>query len=390
TPATRRFARENGVDLSQVKGTGKGGRVTKEDVLAFSTPSRPLDTVYASTPSTAPASAPSASTTIPLTPTRRAMYRAMTSSLSIPHFAYSETLDVTALEQLRLKLSKHIPLRYRRTLSPADEAALSRRGVWAFETSQRIEESRRVDRVTMLPLLVKALSLAMEENPLFLCTLSPPSSTSGSSEPVLQCRSSHDISIALSSSAPTGGLYTPLLRSVNQSSIFDLASQLSFLQSLSSSPSPRFPPEHQGQPTVTLSNVGMIGGRTTHPVIPPTGQLAIGAVGRMRVEPRFVGKEEERAKRVASGLAEDEQGREWKVEPRLVLVSAQSLLPRIPYLSGGARGQLPSDGKKAFANDSYAQDATFTADHRVIEGVELARLVESWKRIVEEPSRLLS
>jgi 2-oxoisovalerate dehydrogenase E2 component (dihydrolipoyl transacylase) len=33
---------------------------------------------------------------------------------------------------------------------------------------------------------------------------------------------------------------------------------------------------------------------------------------------------------------------------------------------------------------------SFSADHRVVEGVELARLVETWKRIIEDPTRLLA
>ncbi|GAA6058263.1 hypothetical protein NBRC10513_008304, partial [Rhodotorula toruloides] len=40
------------------------------------------------------------------------------------------------------------------------------------------------------------------------------------------------------------------------------------------------------------------------------------------------------------------------------------------------------------ARSLISQDVTFSADHRVVEGVELARLVESWKRIVENPARL--
>ncbi|GAA5881497.1 hypothetical protein JCM8547_006319, partial [Rhodosporidiobolus lusitaniae] len=253
------------------------------------------------------------------------------------------------------RLSKHVPLEYRKTLSAAEETASARRAQWGEEV-ERVEEARRFDRVTLLPLLLKALSLALAEHPLFLCTLPPPSTSCSSSDdaPTLTRRSSHDLSIALSSPSPSGGLFTPVLRSVESSSVFSLASQISYLQSFlssSSSGAPKFPPEHQGAGSITLSNVGVVGGRTTHPVIPPTGQLAIGAIGRVRVEPRFV--EEEEARRVAGGREED-GGREWKVEPRLVL------------------------------------DASFTADHRVVEGVELARLVETWKRIVEEPSRLLA
>ncbi|GAA5894875.1 hypothetical protein JCM8208_006093 [Rhodotorula glutinis] len=371
TPGTRRFAREHGVDLGQLTGTGKNGRVTKEDVYAFvnggspssaspSTPSAPRT----APPSPAPAAAnstppPAAVDSTTISPTRRAMFRAMTSSLAIPHFAYSDTLDVTELERLRRSLSSNIPLAMRRVLSPADEATLARQAHWSGSNggaeAQRVDEGKRIDRVTLLPLLLKALSLAVADHPLFLHTLSS-SSSSTSPNPTLVRRTSHDISVALSSPSPAGGLFTPVLRDIQHSSVFALASQLAGLQSrLSiSSSSPRFPAEHTGAGTLTLSNVGVVGGRGTHPVIPPTGQLAIGAVGRVRVEPRFVqGKEEERAKRVAQGVEEDEEGREWKVEPRLVL------------------------------------DATFTADHRVVEGVELARLVETWKRIVEEPSRLM-
>ncbi|TNY16907.1 2-oxoacid dehydrogenases acyltransferase-domain-containing protein [Rhodotorula diobovata] len=374
TPGTRRFAREHGVDLARLRGTGKHGRVTKDDVWAFvngssdSTTSPSASTASApraAAPATAaPSSAPAASsdsTSVPLSATRRAMFRAMTASNSIPHFAYSDTLDVTELERLRRSLSSSIPLPLRKALSPAEEATLARQAHWSGggdAAALRVDEGKRIDRVTLLPLLLKALSLALVEHPLFLHTLAAPSSTSP--EPALTRRQSHDISVALSSPSPAGGLFTPVLRDVQGSSVFALASQLAGLQGCLSSTSssngaPRFPPEHSGAGTLTLSNVGVVGGRGTHPVIPPTGQLAIGAVGRVRVEPRFKpGKEEERAKRVAQGVEEEvDGGGEWKVEPRLVL------------------------------------DATFTADHRVVEGVELARLVETWKRIVEEPSRLL-
>ncbi|GAA6044462.1 hypothetical protein NBRC10512_007140, partial [Rhodotorula toruloides] len=139
-------------------------------------------------------------------------------------------------------------------------------------------------------------------------------------------RPTHDISVALSNPSPAGGLFTPVLRSVNSSSVFDLASRLVHLQSLlptSDNGAPKFPPEYQGAGTLTLSNIGVIGGRTTHPVVPPTGQLAIGAIGRTRVEPRFV--DEAKAKRVASGLEEAGAG-ELKVEPRLVMVRLTLLL----------------------------------------------------------------
>ncbi|BGP52063.1 hypothetical protein JCM10450v2_008034 [Rhodotorula kratochvilovae] len=356
TPGTRRFAREHGVDIAQVKGTGKNGRITKEDVLthtkgATTTAEKPAAPMTKPSAPTAALSTPADAASIPLSPTRRAMFRAMTSSLAIPHFAYSDTLDVTELERLRRSLTANIPAQFRKTLTAADEASLARQAHWGGSSSmEQVDQNRRIDRVTLLPLLLKALSLALVEHPLFLHSLNAPSSTSP--EPTLSRRPSHDISVALSSPSPAGGLFTPVLRAVEHSSVFTLASQLAGLQAcLSPSGAARFPPAHSGAGTITLSNVGVVGGRGTHPVIPPTGQLAIGAVGRVRVEPRFMKAQEDAAKRVAQGVEED-GGREWKVEPRLVL------------------------------------DASFTADHRVVEGVELARLVETWKRIVEEPSRL--
>ncbi|GAA6019371.1 hypothetical protein JCM11491_000916 [Sporobolomyces phaffii] len=385
TPATRRFARELKVDLTQVTPTGRDGRVTKGDVLEYSKQSQgdsrpfvPFERPPVSTPTSTspPSSAPrptsnaslagteATSTTIPLSSTRRAMYRAMSASLEMPHFAYSDTVDVTLLERLRLSLNSNVPLEYRKTLSPKDALSIERARQWnpLPYTGHTVEESAKFDRITLLPLLLKALSTALHEHPLFACILAPSSSSSssnGGAEPSLVRRPAHDISVAVSSPAPSGGLFTPVLRSVDTQSVFAVASNLTRLQSFVSPASggapPKFPPEFQGAGTVTLSNIGAIGGRTTHPVIPPTGQLAIGAMGRVRVEPRFSQRdgEEDRAKRVARGDEVDLTG-EWKIEPRLVM------------------------------------DVSFSADHRVVEGVELARLVETWKGIIEDPTRLMA
>lgn len=63
-------------------------------------------------------------------------------------------------------------------------------------------------------------------------------------------------------------------------------------------------------------------------------------------------------------------------------------MPLIRKRLGTAERCVPAD--KRLTKASFLQDVTFSADHRVVEGVELARLVETWKRIIEEPSRLLS
>lgn len=288
----------------------------------------------------------------------------MTASLEIPHFAYCETIDVTLLERLRTSLNSNVPLEYRKTLSAKDQLAIERAEQWRPRSST-IEDRAKFDRITLLPLLVKSLSTALREHPIFTCMLDK---SSPREEPSLVRRTSHDISIAVSSPSPSGGLFTPVLRSVDSQSVFSIASNLTHLQSFvsdsssasSSSTIPKFPIQFQGPGSITLSNIGAIGGTSTHPVIPPTGQLAIGATGRVRVEPRFAkGTEEERAKQVARGQKDPVEmgagGRQhdWKIEPRLVM------------------------------------DVSFTADHRIVEGVELARLVETWKNVIEDPTRLL-
>lgn len=338
TPATRRVAREHNIDLSQVTGTGPKGRVLKGDVLNFVS-NGSSSTAAASTqsspppppPASRPAQPPASSTTVPLSPIRKAMYRAMTASLQIPHFSYSESIDVTNLERLRLRLNKDVPLRYRKTLKPADEQHLARMqanwgGSSELDSFDRVAESARFDRLTMLPLLVKALSLSMYEHPLFTCSLDAPS-PDGPAPPApstLTRRPSHDISIALS--APSGGLFTPCLPAVDTRGAFSIASQIASLQSIASSTSsgaPKFPDEHKRPGTITLSNVGVIGGTTTHPVVPPTGQLAIGALGRTRAEPRYVQSEQDRAKRIAKGEEDESVLGELKTEPRLIMVSSR-------------------------------------------------------------------
>lgn len=234
----------------------------------------------------------------------------MTSTLQIPHFSYSETIDVTFLERLRLVLNSSIPLAYRKTLRPADELELQRLAGW--DAAARVGQSEQYDRITLLPLLIKALSGAMSCHPIFTCTLTP--------EQQLLRRPSHDISLALS--GPTGGLYTPLLPSVDTLSPYTLASKIAHLQSLAvaSSP-PKFPEESKRTGTITLSNVGVVGGRSTHPIIPPTGQLAIGAIGRTRVVPMYVEEDRALARGVAVGSGDASA---LRMEPRLLMVRSDT------------------------------------------------------------------
>ncbi|CAN8009897.1 unnamed protein product, partial [Ixodes pacificus] len=151
TPAVRRIAMENNIRLSDVQGSGKDGRIMKEDVVRYiellqapiaatpkPTPAKPQP---AAKPPVAAAAKPLPVTVIrstqdrvePIKGIRKAMARTTTQSLAIPHFGYCDEIDVTRLVQLR-------PL-----LKPFAES----RGV----------------RLSFMPFLVKALSVALHEYP---------------------------------------------------------------------------------------------------------------------------------------------------------------------------------------------------------------------------------
>ncbi|EGG12765.1 uncharacterized protein MELLADRAFT_114902 [Melampsora larici-populina 98AG31] len=319
TPAVRRLAKEHSINIEAITGTGKDQRVTKEDVLLYisrlatsshESSSTPLESTELPTPSTA------GSVRVPFNDVRHAMFRSMSKALKIPHFGYSEQIDVTELERVRLELN-----------------------------SSNAEPNTK-PRLTLFSLLIKAMGHALRSEPIFRSTLGEP--------PCFVQRQAADISIALSSPQ---GLLTPLIPNVEQKTVYEIADHVrrlrKFVDTMADTTRlPVFPEELGGNRpgTFTLSNIGVIGGTYTYPVIPPTGQLGIGAFGKVQVLPGYRPTDMALASAIARGLSRDPCP---QPEPRLMLF------------------------------------ASFSADHRAVEGVELARLVQRLKVICEQPSNFI-
>ena len=102
SPAVRKKARESGIDLTAVNGSGPGGRVTHSDLDSWKAAGSP---VAAAGPSR---TAQTGITEIPVIGLRRKIAESMTESYStIPHFSYFEEVDITDLETLRVHLNSN-------------------------------------------------------------------------------------------------------------------------------------------------------------------------------------------------------------------------------------------------------------------------------------------
>ncbi|KAE9400785.1 CoA-dependent acyltransferase [Gymnopus androsaceus JB14] len=325
-PSVRHFARQNGVDLSQLApGSGRDGRIEKRDVEEY----------MAGVTSAPPVQADGQDVVVELGRTRYAMWKAMEKSLEIPHFGYSTTLDLTALHGLLSSLNANIPPHFLPASStPALPLAVSPSSVYAPPTPPEVPSSGQYTRLTYLPFLLKTLAKSMIEWPLFRASITPTASDV-SSKPTLTIRPHSDISIALST---PNGLYTPTLQSADTYSMYALSSQLKHISHLGrqipSGLTPKEMPKRGG--TLTVSNVGSIGaGDFASPVLVPGGGVAIVALGR--------------AKWV------------WDVD----------------------RGDGTGERRLKLG-------ISWSADHRVVEGAELAAFVECWRGYVENPERLIA
>ncbi|PAV71490.1 hypothetical protein WR25_12229 [Diploscapter pachys] len=256
TPAVRRIAIENKIDLKQVPATGKDGRVLKEDVLKFlghvkSDYSSGTTNIRAS-PSTHFAghhhhpiktfSPLAEDNVVPIRGYTRAMIKTMTEALKIPHFGYNDEINVDELVKIRRELKE-------------------------------LGKERGV-KVSYMPLFIKAASLALLEFPSLNATVDE------KLENVIH-KASHNICLAMDT---PGGLVVPNIKHVEQRSIFEIASELDRL--IEAGKRQQISRDDLTGGTFTLSNIGAIGGTYASPVIFPP-QVAIGAIGKIEKLPKF-------------------------------------------------------------------------------------------------------
>jgi 2-oxoisovalerate dehydrogenase E2 component (dihydrolipoyl transacylase) len=251
--------KQHNLQNTDIQGTGKDGRVMKEDVqrhvsgIERSAAPRPPVSVEPLTN----IQEKSEDQIIALSPIQHSMFQAMSRSLNIPHFLYSHSVDVTLLNSLRKKLM-------------SSEIAPTFLPGFGFDNSQT--------SLTTLPFIVKALSHAFHEYPLLNSHLDVDTDPS---KPKLIMKASHNFGIAVDTPQ---GLLVPVLRNVQDRSIIAIAAELQRLSAAARNG--QLSPNDFGGATFTISNMGSIGGGVLNPVIVPP-MVAILGIGRAETTPAF-------------------------------------------------------------------------------------------------------
>jgi 2-oxoisovalerate dehydrogenase E2 component (dihydrolipoyl transacylase) len=240
SPAIRRRAKEAGVDLAVVPGTGPGGRITRKDfeshVAAEAAPTGSATPVAAEAAPTeaAPTGAPSETKEIKVIGLRRMIAERMaTACREIPHFTYVEEIDVTELESLRQHLNS------------------------------KIED--RDARLTPLPFLGMALIRALREFPQCNATYDKDRNV------ILQHGAVH-LGIATQTN---DGLKVPVVRDADARTLHELAAEIRRVSDAARNNT--ITREELTGSTITITSLGKLGGIVSTPVInmPEVGIIGV-------------------------------------------------------------------------------------------------------------------
>jgi pyruvate dehydrogenase E2 component (dihydrolipoamide acetyltransferase) len=250
SPMARAIARDQGIDLATVTGSGPGGRVVKADVeavaagdggRAVAAPAPAAPPPAAPAPA-APATAPPAADDVeevPLTSMRKTVARRLVESMqSAPHFYLTIQVDVDALLELRAELNRRL----------ADEGT----------------------KLSVNDLLVKACAVTLRTHPEI--------NVSWGGDKILRHRRVH-VGIAV---AVEGGLIVPVVRDADQKSVSQISREAKAL--IERARAGKLRPEEFTGGTFTISNLGMFGIDQFTAVINPP-EAAILAVGATTAEP---------------------------------------------------------------------------------------------------------
>lgn len=244
-PSTRRLAREIGVDIAQVQGSGPGGRISIDDVKAHS---KKLHAARGASPA---AAAPlpdfsqwGAVERQPMTKVREITAERLAQAwATIPQVTQFDKADITSLEK------------------------------WRSEYGKKAEAAG--GKLTPTAILIKVLGIALKVFPQFNASIDI-------AQREVVYKSYFHIGIAVDT---PHGLLVPVVRDVDQKNIIELAVELSELAQKTRER--KIGPADMQGGSMTISNVGTMGGTAFTPIVNPP-EVAILGVARSQVEPAYI------------------------------------------------------------------------------------------------------
>ncbi len=246
-PSVRRLARENGVAIEEVKGTGEHGKITREDVLAHLANQGRGEPAISKSENvelpakeavTKPIFASAQEEIVPLSSIRRSIMQAMVKSkFSAPHVTMMDEADVTELVSFRNEM-------------------------------KQVTAARDV-KLTFLPFIVKALIAALKKYPYLNAELDEENEQ-------IKLKKEYHIGIATDTDR---GLLVPVLHHANHMSMWELAEQITALSTKARSGKIKLD-EMRGS-TASISNIGSAKGLFFTPIL-NYPEVAILGVGRIR------------------------------------------------------------------------------------------------------------
>ena len=254
-PSVRRIAREMGVDLTKVTGTGEKGRISKDDIMAF-----------LRGPAPAPAGAPAAA-----------------AGAGIPEIPAQDFSKFGPIETKPLSRIKRLsgPFLHRSWLNVPhvtqnDEADITETDAYRKELDTAGKEKGY--RVTLLAFLIKASVSALKQHPEFNASLSP-------EKDALIYKRYYNIGVAVDT---PDGLVVPVVKDADRKGIVEISQELGAISKKARDG--KLSPTDMAGGTFTISSLGGIGGTAFTPIV-NAPEVAILGVVRSKMAPVWDGNE---------------------------------------------------------------------------------------------------
>lgn len=261
SPLVRNIAREHGVDLHAVTGTGLGGRVTKEDILQFIDQRTAPAPVAAPAPAPAPVVAPAPAPAPPPAPV-------------VPAYSAGERVSIEPMSTMRRRIAENM-LASRRTSAHVTtffEVDFTNVARLRDKVKKSFEE-RNGTKLTFMPFIIKAVVDALKAFPIV--------NASADQENVIY---KQDINVGMAV-ALDWGLIVPVIKQADALSLVGLARSSQDLATRARAK--QLKPDEVAGGTFTITNFGLFGGFTASPIINQP-QLAILGVGGIHKRPWVV------------------------------------------------------------------------------------------------------